>query len=340
MSDFITHIPSSLPEIISCKHCGVDNNIPWGQKSKEPFIPVTPNDFDPISNNKIWVPSGLSFPCRKCHSPIYLELPQKRQTTELHLFGDESYDSNSNIFTYTLTGADFKALSEIENKIFLVKSRILPKKDPRSWTIHMKDLWSTTERANNPTFKGWTLNQVWTLINAITELLESLDNDLFVYSITMTKHHPFNSQSIEQAKYNCYTMLILNVIEEATDGGAQPRIYFDSEKNSSSDHIIHRWANETFRSAQRQLIYTYLAKGITIPEPQFIKPASHPCSELSDFLSFWIRRYHLKSKKGEQTEVELKKFGNITYYGFTNTGEFLRIRQRGYPWKQFYKRTG
>ena len=58
MSDFVTHIPDNAPKTINCKNCGLDNEIPWGQKSKEPFIPVTPNDFDPVSNNRIWVPTG------------------------------------------------------------------------------------------------------------------------------------------------------------------------------------------------------------------------------------------------------------------------------------------
>lgn len=339
MSDFVSHIPDNAPKTINCKNCGLDNEIQWGQKSKEPFIPVTPNDFDPVSNNKVWVPTGIGIPCKRCHSEIYFELPKKKKTTELHLFGDESFDVGSNIFTYTLTGADFKIISDIEKKIINLKSNIMPDSDPLSWTIHMKDLWSTKERLKNTAFKHWTLDKVWTLINGVTELLASLDNNLFVYSITLTKRHPFNSQNIDVAKYNCYTMLLLNVIEEATTSGAQPKIYFDSEKDSSSDKVIHQWAREKFGSAQRQLIYTYLAKGIPIPEPQFIKPASHPCSELADFISFWIRRYHVKKEKDEPCELDIGNLGNVTYYGFTNTGELLRVRQRGFPWNDFYERA-
>jgi hypothetical protein len=104
--------------------------------------------------------------------------------------------------------------------------------------------------------------------------------------------------------------------------------------------LIDQWARDNFNSAQRQLLYTYLAKGITIPEPQFIKPASHPCSELADFISFWIRRYHVKRDRGEKCEIDPEKLGSITYYGFANTGDFLRLRRKGFPWSDFYERMG
>jgi len=339
MSGFLTHIPPNVPKTIYCKSCGLDNEIPWGKERKDPFIPVTPDDFDPVTNNKVWVPSSFGMPCKRCSAQVYLELPRKKKTSELHLFGDESFDTGSNIFTYTLTGADFRIISEIEKKVIKLKSDILPEKDPLGWTIHMKVLWSRKERLKNSTFQNWTLDKVWTLINGVVELIASLEKDLFVYSITLTKKHPYNSQSIEQAKYNCYTMLLMAVIEEATTSGAQPNIHFDSEKNGTSDRVIHQWASEAFGSAQKQLIYTYLAKGISIPEPQFIKPASHPCSELADFISFWIRRYHIKKEKDEKCEVDIEKFGKITYYGFTNNGHLLRVRQRGFPWSDFYERV-
>lgn len=340
MRDFVTHIPDSAPKTIICKNCGLDNEIPWAQESSESFTPVIANDFDSLSNGKVWVPAGIGIPCKRCSAQIYFELPRKKKTTELHLFGDESYDTGYAVFTYSLTGADFKIISEIEKKVIKLKSDIMPDKDPLTWTIHMKDLWSSKERSKSLAFQGWTLANVWSLINDVIELINLLDNDLFVYSITLTKRHPFNNQNINVAKYNCYTMLLLNVIEEATAGGAQPKIHFDSEKNSLSDRVIYQWAREKFQTAEKQLIYAYLAKGISIPEPQFIKPASHPCSELADFISFWIRRYHVKRQKGEKCEIDIARLGNITYYGFTNTGELLRMRQRGFPWSEFYERVG
>ncbi len=338
MKNFVTHIPDDAPKTIACKHCGLKNNIPWDKMYNQPFVPVTPNDFDPLSNNRTWIPTGLGFRCERCSAEVYFELPTRKKITELHLFGDESYDTDSNIFTYTLAGADYKIIAQLDKKIVELKSAMMPGTDPLSWTIHMKDLWSSKDRAKHPVFNSWTFEKVWTFVNGMMVLLASIDQSLFVYSITLTKKHPFNNTNIDLAKHNCYTMLLLNVIDEATSGGAQPKIYFDSEKNSATDHIIHQWATENFTAAQRQLIYTYLAKGISIPEPLFIKPATRPCSEIADFISFWIRRYHVKKEKGQDCEIDIAALGKITYYGFTNTGELLRIRQKGFPWKEFYER--
>lgn len=339
MIDFVTHIPDDAPKTVSCLVCGIANEIPWGEKGKNPFIPVAPNDFDAISNNRVWVPDAIGFPCKQCLNEVYFALPRKRKVTELHLYGDEAFDAGLNVFTYALTGADFKLLPKIEKNVSELKANISPDRDPLNWSLHMKNLWSREKRLKHKVFCNWNFQKVLTVVDAVAELIASLEKELFVYSITLTERHPFNNHTIDVAKYNCYTMLLLNVIDESTARGAQPKIHFDSEKNSgSSDRIIHQWAREKFGSAERKLIYTYLAKGISIPEPVFIKPASHPCSELADFISFWVRRYHVKREKGEPCELNLEDLGKLTYYGFTNTGDLLRLRQKGFPWSDFYER--
>ena len=85
----------------------------------------------------------------------------------------------------------------------------------------------------------------------------------------------------------------MNAIDEWTEKNAQPNIFFDSEKDSKANETIHSWARNTFKGSQYSLLYGFLSKGIEIPEPKFISPASFPGLEVADFVSFTIARYYL-----------------------------------------------
>lgn len=249
MEDFITHIPGNLPSTINCSRCGFVNSIPWLVNQKAPFIPQYPNDFNETTNNRIWVPKKLGIFCSRCNNQLLIEIPYKEKKTELHLFGDESYDNASTVFNYTVTGSDVKVLSKIGNELHALKSDFIPELNPMEWRIHMKELWSTKERSKSKYFYDWDLPKVLRLTERVSSLVRTLNDILFVNTITMTKNHPFNNQTLEHAKFNSYVMLILNIIEEATSLGAQPKLFFDSEKASESNNVIHKWAVDSFNIA-------------------------------------------------------------------------------------------
>jgi hypothetical protein len=160
---------------------------------------------------------------------------------------------------------------------------------------------------------------------------------MFLFNMTISKSYPFNKTTIEKSKLKAYCNFILAVVEYLTTKGAQPHLFFDSERPSSTQFKIHQWAKDAFQNAQRKLLYTYISRGIQIPEPLFIKPGSHPCSEIADHISYWIRKYHME-KERSKSFVDPKEFGTVTYFGFSNTGELIRQRQIGYPWDEFYGR--
>ena len=124
-------------------------------------------------------------------------------------------------------------------------------------------------------------------------------------------------------------------IDEWTTKNAQPNIFFDSEKNTNANETIHGWARDTFKGSQYSLLYGFLSKGIEIPEPKFVVPASFPGLEIADLVSFIIGRYYLRMWQGKEIEIDPIKLGLVTYLGFNPKGDLLWKRQEGYPWHLF-----
>jgi len=163
-------------------------------------------------------------------------------------------------------------------------------------------------------------------------------SNLFIYNIAsvVVQNNTANRKVQSLLKNEAYILLILNVIDEWTTKNAQPKIFFDSEKDSKANKIIHSWARDTFRGSQYSLLYGFLSKGIEVPEPKFVPPASHPGLEVADFVSFTIARYYLRMWQGKEIEIDPKDMGLVTYLGYDSNGDLLWKRQEGYPWDQFY----
>jgi len=84
------------------------------------------------------------------------------------------------------------------------------------------------------------------------------------------------------------------------------------------------------------LLFGYLARGIEIPEPVFVSPASRPCLEVADFVSYVIARYCYRRIKGQPIDLDPKYLGPVVYLGFDSSGALLFSRSTGYPWRLFY----
>ncbi|MFA6412172.1 MAG: hypothetical protein WCW53_05690 [Syntrophales bacterium] len=148
--------------------------------------------------------------------------------------------------------------------------------------------------------------------------------------------NPSGISDPNRLKNEAYILLILNAIDEWTEKNAQPNIFFDSEKESLASEVIHKWARDTFRGSQQSLLYGFLSKGIEIPEPKFVSPASSPGLEIADLVSFSIARFYDRMWKGKEIEIDPGRMGLVTYLGYASNGDLLWRRQEGYPWELFY----
>ncbi|MCK4830087.1 DUF3800 domain-containing protein [bacterium] len=255
------------------------------------------------------------------------------------LFGDdaERIYKDKKVSIYSLIGADQSLLSELENKVKDVKQKLIPSVPAESWKIHMKNFWAGNSREKHSVYRGLRINDVLGFANNLLELIKK--SNLFIYNIAVTsdKNCQTNKKDRKHLRDEAYILLVLNAIDEWTNKNAQPTIFFDSEKISRANETIHGWARDVFMGNQYSLLYGFLSKGIEIPEPKFVPPASTPGLELADFVSFTIGRYYLRRWQGKKIEIDPKKLGLVTYLGYDSNGDFLWIRQEGYPWDEFYE---
>ncbi len=328
------------PEISSktfeCSNCKCVFSPDWLAPKKFPAIPIEAKD------GGHWVPATTNEKCPKCKQYFTINLPKKDRKGDLFLFGDEAFrplstDGSMMLYTYSLVGTSKPLLSCVEDQVRDLKSKLIPNIDPDSWAIHMKDIWSGSNREKRPHLASWTRETTEALFDGAREIFTNQQNMLFKYNIMFYgKVLDFKSKiNLERfIRDEVYSALLMFVIDMATSLEAQPVIHFDSQKNSMSDRVIHQWAKDAFNSNQSTLLYPFISRGIVIPEPIFVPPASKPLLELADIMSFCVARFHYLKFSHKLPDIDLSIFGKTNFLALDPiSGDLLYQRSIGYPWK-------
>lgn len=219
-----------------------------------------------------------------------------------------------------------------------LKADLCPGVSPGSWELHMKTLWSGQQRVKHPVLSRLDPRSVAVQVGALLNKFRKL---AFVTNIARTAvvgSRAAIPRAKHRARDEAYIGLVMRIIHDLTAKGAQPRLYFDSTKPlpDSAATVIHGWARDAFRGSQHCLLYTWVAHGIEVPEPQFVRPASHPCLELADFVSFTVARYHLRKWQNRGIEIDPAVLGSVEYVGFDRRDDMVYQRADTYPWRLFY----
>jgi len=292
----------------------------------------------PYTGPKRWILQSVTQVCPTCKCHIPLPLPANKMRTRGSLFGDDAEREHAGrrVSIYSLVGADQSLLPDLEMKVRTLKKRLLPAIPPDGWKIHMKDMWAGTSRAKHHAYQDLGIRDLVGFIDQLLALIKG--SNLFIYNIALTydRDSPIGISIPDQLRNEAYILLVMNAIDEWTEKNAQPSIFFDSEKRSHANEVIHGWARDAFRGSQHSLLYGFLSKGIEIPEPTFVPPALFPGLEIADFVSFTIARFYDRMWKGKEIEIDPRRMGPVTYLGYDSNGDLLWRRREGYPWEQFY----
>lgn len=341
LQNLIRHLPEDIAKLkIECSECSTKFSPNWFKFSKSPLIPVKPNDHDGSGR---WIPRKTYETCPSCEEMVSLDLPIVKMQSKVMLFGDEAYreEQGKLIFTYSLVGAHDKMIPIINESLQELKLELCPSECPDSWAFHMKELWSGDNRSRHRIFSNWDIEKVHLVIRRLFQLIQSHAQHIFMYNIALTTKKPrgFNSTSaLDKPKDNAYITLVMYVIHSLTTAKAQPVLTFDAEKRTDADQVIQGWARDAFNGSQHITLYPFLAHGIEVPEPIFVKPSSQPCLELADFVSYIIARMHLKKWQGQEIEEILhpRNLGKVIYLGFDKTDHLVFDTTESYPWELFY----
>lgn len=342
VQNLLRHLPEDIATFkLKCPECSKQFKPNWFKLSNEPQIPVKPNDHDGLGR---WIPVKTYEICPFCEEVVSLDLPVVEMHSKVMLFGDEAYreEQDKLIFTYSLVGADFKVISKVEESLRELKLELCPSEPPDGWVFHMKELWSGDQRKKHRVFCSWSFEKVRLAVDRLFQLIQSHAEYLFMYNVALTAKGSmkgFKSKpALDRPQDNAYLLLVTYVIHELTTAKAQPILQFDAEKQTQSDQVIQSWARDAFSGSQHCLLYPFLAKGIEVPEPIFVQPASQPCLELADFISYIIARSYLKRWQSQEIEEVLNpcNLGKVMYLGFDKTGDLVFHRTESYPWELFY----
>jgi len=312
---------------------------PWLEK-RPPLAPVKPN----VGSGR-WIPITATLKCPLCKSDVSLELPVEKQRARYDWFGDEAFQDfrpsgNEYLLTYSLVGANRVRLPGVEEAVREFKATFLPSTPPDSWRLHMTKIWSGNKREKDPLFKEWDAADVQQFVNRFFDLIRSFDESFRIFNVSALYRQSTRKQrrlaERREVRHEAYSLLLLTVIDASTKNGVQPHFVFDSEKDREGTQVVHEWAQRAYEGSHLNLVFPYLARGIEIPEPTFVTPASRPCLEVADFVSFVVRRYCFRRLKGQSVDLDPKQLGNVHYIGFDSAGDVLTTDSTSYPWEFFY----
>jgi len=296
-----------------------------------------PEDFDAKTNNKFWQLQTVQIDCPECRERTSLTLPTVREAGKVLLYGDDAHRSNAHgaVFCFSLVGGSYPLVARFQRDFTTMKAKYEPALDPSDWKLHMKDLHSGHNRRTHPVFASWGRPKVEQFVNDLFSLIAAHSDDVFTFSVSFSAA-PGGPNC--DAKRDCYIALLADVIYGFSKTGYTPILQFDSEKRFSGlGPIVHGWARDAFQGTQRELVYSYISHGLPVPEPLFVQPASYPCLEVADFVSFVVARGHHCQMMGKQSEYPTERLGRVFYSWLRRDGNYGRERLVGFPWHEIYE---
>lgn len=325
------------PEIAAltfiCRSCANAVPIPFKETYPEAFATVIPRDFDENTNRKYWRIVAKDVPCPNCGANTSLDFPIVTKRGNVLLFGDDSSrtEPEGQVFTFSMVGGSRELINTLQAVFDSFKLSLEPKRKPSSWAFHMKELHSGQHRAKHPVYHSWDEAKVDTAVNRLYEILDHFGRDIFTFNASFFRR---SCSDLKSLKCDTYIALLMDLINGFTSKGVVPIFHFDSEKEMKGlGTVVHGWAREAFGTGQRQLAYAFLCRGLVIPEPLFIKPASHICSELADFVCFVVAREFRQRMKNLPIDYNSERLGSVFYSWLDSKDRYVQHRRIGLPFE-------
>jgi hypothetical protein len=330
MESAIEFLPPQIADAkMYCPSCQTDVPVPLKKAFPEPYTPVFPRDYHPVTNNKFWQLVALEVECPTCKGKVRLEPPRKRWTKTVTLYGDEAVrETVARPFVcIALVGGSNHFVESACDRVNALKKTLEPEREPTSWRFHMADLHSGQKRKRHKIFADWDREKCAQAVNGLFNIIAESNDSLFVFALI----YPIGGSSMIEAKRKAHMAILCDTIYNFTQLGVSPRYTFDADKAVGSNRsVIQHWARSAFLGSERQLMYLYLCHGVPVLEPQFVKPGSHICLELSDFAAFVVARELHCWQNRRESEYPSSQFGNV-YYSWPDKEGCARERIRGVP---------
>ena len=234
---------------------------------------------------------------------------------------------------YTMVGNNKNNIEADQNSFLDFKRKHFPGEPPEKWSLHSWELFNKRQRETVPRYSKTSDSEAVSFFLELGNHVQSMTNGLFIASVVtpflLPNGRKERKQVIDQAKRQCFTTLLLFLIDTHHQQGIYCDFFFDESGKDG-------WGKEAFDSARATLIFPYLAKGMEVEDPIFIAPGSHVYSEIADAVSFTIARFLQRGQIGSHAELDPAVFGPITYVASTvGGGTLMAKRSKGLPREWF-----
>jgi hypothetical protein len=228
----------------------------------------------------------------------------------------------------------------LKSKIDEIKQKHAPHIHPDSWRIHMTELKSPEGRKKNPS--QLSEDGYRALISDIADFFCIPGMYLYPVAAVAMVHRKSGDAGRAQEEFckrDLYNHLILMMTELAGSSEVQPHFIFDADKPVSGEEAIQGWARDEFLGLHKSLVFSFISRGIPVPEPKFVQPGSETGLELADVIAYTTATYLNRATNKQKQFLDPASFGPMTYIVADPKGNFQTKYQQGFPWQIFEDST-
>lgn len=308
----------------TCTECGASNKIDWLAEMKFPHEAIKPND-----GRGRWVPVSVPMICGVCASNYSHNIPIIERECRWHIYGDEAgrtieyRGEKIHFFCLTLVGLHNKKQDLLQSKLHQFKLEARPDLDPAAWTHHFTEIWSDSGDHRKFSFNG--VNEKVKYGERFANMISDLKPELVCYNfsnaILLTDNRKENAAKIKLQKEDLFKQALLITMDSMRLNKKAVVWHFDNIKDTTLGQATEGWAMECFLGLQYTPLFTYLAAGAHIAEPEFLKPGSHYLLEIADFISFCVARDFMKIADGKLSEIPSARLGKIFCHRIMGDGQ-------------------
>ena len=284
-------IPSELiGKTIQCPHCNSEVPVPWTEKLEFPKQTIEAND-----KKGHFAPIDFPLLCNNdsCKHKFYARVPIVEKAGWGTLYGDEAGrhpNKSMDFFCITLVGLEGRKHEKIRSQIEKIKQSISPHRHPNDWQHHFTDIWSSSPESK--VFNLKTKEEKIKHAKNFAKIIREARPELATFNISGFIRSPSDQKdrktALKNLKEEIFRQAIVTTLKQSSENKLSVRWVFDNTSDASSGKRTEGWALECFLGLQYTRLFTWLAGGLPVVEPEFVQPGTHCLLEIADFISYCV----------------------------------------------------
>ncbi len=317
--------PFVIPEYLQarsfdCDFCGTKNLVNWYRKQDYPKESIAAQN-----QSGHWVPVSFLNDCSHCHAVKQINVETKDLKAGIVVGGDEAEREFNDKYYYLISGCIIspEVRLRIENKVFDLEAKLRKESGGSIDIFHAKEI------MDSRVWPGGTLAQRQKYLRKMCKIISTNRITKFNAAGCLV------SASGNQRKYlrdQVFSAFYIFTLEKFTWRGWSPLYKFDQVQRGKRNG----WAEECVVGLRHYPIFVELARGLHIPEPEFVEPLSSLESKISDCLAYvTAREFHCKIR-GREDYVPSNQYGSAWHSGYNGRGDLIYRHAKGFPLKEVF----